>query len=86
MAIEPAALTEAMMQALGQEWQTAKGAPLPDAGIEDRRILFAAVARGVLTYLKAHEDEVLRSIDLQIADGSTLSHQVVALDLAVEGV
>jgi hypothetical protein len=60
MALEVGALTEAMMEALRHEWQAAKNSGLPDAGIEDRRLLFAAVARGLLSYVKAHEDEAIR--------------------------
>jgi hypothetical protein len=32
-----------------------KGAGLPDTGKEDRRILFAAIARGILIYLQAQQ-------------------------------
>jgi hypothetical protein len=33
----------------------AKGEPLPDAGADDRRLLFAALAQGILNYLKDND-------------------------------
>ena len=52
-----AAAIDAAMQ---DEWTAAYGAPLPGgAGELDRRILFAAVARGVLGYLYAHRDDLV---------------------------
>jgi hypothetical protein len=50
-----AAYMEAAMQ---KEWQAVKGYELPaGVGVDDRRILFAAVAQGVLRYL---EDNLIR--------------------------
>jgi len=48
-------LVEAMENALKMEWLAVKREPLPDAGQEDRRLLFAAIAQGLLDYLKDHE-------------------------------
>jgi hypothetical protein len=45
---------EAAMQ---REWQSVKGTPLQQ-GAADRRILFAAIAQGVLRYLQAHADDI----------------------------
>jgi hypothetical protein len=85
MALAPDPLTEAMMQALHDEWQAAKGSPLPDAGAEDRRLLFAAVAKGLLGYLKANEDGAVRSIELRAEGPQAIVYTVVSLDLGVEG-
>jgi hypothetical protein len=87
VALEPVALTEAMMQALRVEWQAARGGPLPDAGAEDRRLLFAAVARGLLTQLAAEQDSLVRDVELR-TEGSTspVRYEVDALDLRIEGV
>ena len=66
MALEITGLTQAIDDAFKKEWgNRKKGIPLPAAGQEDRQLLFAAVARGVLEYLKAHEDEVLNKITIQ---------------------
>jgi hypothetical protein len=82
MALQAGELTEAMLQALGREWQRAKGAPLPAAGVEDRRLLFAAVAHGLLAYLDAKQDQVITTIDLEQA-GTRVRYQVRALDLDI---
>jgi hypothetical protein len=82
MALQAGELTEAMLEALGREWQRAKGAPLPTAGVEDRRLLFAAVAHGLLAYLNAKQDQVIATIDLEQA-GTRVRYQVRALDLDI---
>jgi hypothetical protein len=82
MPLQAGELTEAMLRALEREWQRAKGAALPAAGVEDRRLLFAAVARGLLEYLDAHQDQVIRTIDLDQA-GVRTRYQVRALDLDI---
>lgn len=55
------AYIEAAMQ---EEWQAARGEALPRVGAEDRRILFAAVAKGVLRYLHAHRDDLITSREI----------------------
>lgn len=51
-----AAEIEAAMQS---EWLTVKGTELPSpVGEQDRRILFVAIARGVLKFLTDHRLEV----------------------------
>jgi hypothetical protein len=82
MALQAGELTEAMLQALGTEWQRAKGAPLPATGVEDRRLLFTAVAHGLLAYLSAKQDQVITTIDLEQA-GVRVRYQVRALDLDI---
>ncbi|WP_372530470.1 hypothetical protein AB8810_23795 [Xanthomonas sp. NCPPB 3005] len=58
-------LAEAMELAMKDEWLAVKGFALPEQGSEDRRLLFVAFARGLFTYLKAHEDEVITRITLR---------------------
>ncbi|MGB5641152.1 MAG: hypothetical protein WBM63_18735, partial [Sedimenticolaceae bacterium] len=45
-------MAEAMEQALAQEYQKLKNEGLPDMGEDDRRMLFAAIAQGVVRHLK----------------------------------
>ncbi len=45
-------MAEAMEQALAQEYQRLKQATLPDMGEEDRRMLFVAIAQGVVRHLR----------------------------------
>lgn len=57
-------MAEAIEIALQQEWPLARGVPLPTDGLQERRILFVAIARGVLQYLKDHQHEFMNSITL----------------------
>jgi O-methyltransferase involved in polyketide biosynthesis len=56
-------MAEAIETAMQQELALS-GTSLPAAGQDDRRLLFVAIARGVLQYLKDHQSETLRSITL----------------------
>lgn len=67
-----AAAIDAAMQ---EEWQAAYGSPLPGgAGELDRKILFAAVAKGVLRYLYAHRADLVSDVVHDTIDGH--SHQL----------
>ncbi len=50
-------------QAMYNEWQAVKGESLPDSdqGAQDRRILFAAIAQGVLKFLADHGNDLISS-------------------------
>lgn len=80
-----ASLAEAMEQALREEWQAVKGVALPGQGEQDRRLLLVAVARGLFSYLKLHEDDLLDRITLQVDDGfgtgTTQAYLVTQLEL-----
>ena len=45
-------MAAAMEEAFKDEWQNAKSTPLSEAGEDDRKILFAAISRGVVRHLK----------------------------------
>ncbi len=68
-------MTALIEQAMQEEWLAARGEPLPadGPGAIDRRVLFAAVAKGVLRYLHEHRDDLLTS--LMVDDGSGLNHR-----------
>ena len=52
-------LAGAIDDAMQEEWQAAKGEALPGGpGEQDRHILFAAIAKGVLRYLHAHRADL----------------------------
>lgn len=51
-------LAAAIENAFAGEVMAAKGQPLPDMGKEDRRILFNAIAQGMLDYLRAREPDL----------------------------
>lgn len=63
-----AAQMEAAMQ---EEWRRVHGHSMPHAlGAADRRILFAAIARGVLRYLYIHRGDLVTSREYDdMADG-----------------
>jgi len=57
--LEDAALVDSMALAMEEEmglvYQGVKNVPLPDSAAKDMRLLFVAIARGVLKYLNAKE-------------------------------
>jgi hypothetical protein len=61
--------------AMQEEWLAARGEALPadGPGAIDRRVLFAAVAKGVLRYLHAHRQDLLTSP--MVDDGTGLNHR-----------
>jgi hypothetical protein len=77
------ALTARIEAEFAAVWQRTKGVPLPGGGEADRRLLFAAVAGGVLAYLKANEDWVIDSLHVREAGGDerTLTVTDATLDI-----
>ena len=76
-------LTQAMQEALQTEWRAAKGEEMPEAGAEDRRLIFAAVARGLLTYLRAHQNDWLNTITFEDPGTGRVTHTVKATQLNI---
>jgi hypothetical protein len=64
-------MAEAMEQALAQEYQKLKGEVLPDMGQEDRRMLFAAIAQGVVRHLKDNLAAFTVSVETTQVTGET---------------
>jgi hypothetical protein len=59
-----------MEAAMQEEWQAMRGTPLPGgAGEADRKMMFAAMAKGVLRYLYAHRDDLITDT-VQFTNGS----------------
>lgn len=75
-------MTDLIELAMREEWQAARGEVLPidGPGVQDRKILFAAVAKGVLRYLHAHRDDLVST--LQIDEGLGNHRHEQAFDLA----
>lgn len=59
-------MAQAMDQAFHNQWQTAKGEPLPGAGEQDRQLLFAAIAQGLVQHLKQHANDAFQ-IEVQVS-------------------
>jgi hypothetical protein len=84
MSLSPQELTDWIESAFEAEWARTKTIPLPAAGGEDRRLLFAAVAHGVLEYLKAKDSQTLKTITLQpTTGGDSTKYNVTASELDV---
>lgn len=83
MPLKASELTDAIEEAFAGEWaQSGRGA-LPGAGAAERRMLFAAVARGVLTYLDRKDNEIFRSITLGRTGGDKTKWDDVDTELDV---
>ena len=74
-----ASMAEAMFVAMQKEWQAAHGSPLPGgAGELDRRIMFAAIAQGVLGYLEDHRGDLVTTV---VQDASGGHSHTMAFDV-----
>ena len=68
-------MAKAIEDAMKDEWQRVKDEPLPaPLGEEDRRILFVAIARGVLNYLHAHRVDL--GTNTALVDVNNHSHHL----------
>lgn len=74
-------LAAAMETAMANEWQAVKGVPLPNMGVEDRRLLFVAISRGLFTFLKNHEDDLINEIRLEQGATFAEEYDVTQLEL-----
>jgi len=71
----------AIEQEFKKEFKAAKGQDPADN--QDRSMLFAAIATGILNYLKANQDGILNSIKLQ-SGSATTDNTVTHLDLNIQ--
>jgi hypothetical protein len=55
-------MADAIEQALGAGLFALKGTTLPESSAQERRLLFAAIAQGVLAYLGSHESDLTITI------------------------
>lgn len=83
MALTVSGLTGAIETAFAAEWQSVRNAALPGAGGEDRRLLFAAIARGVLGYLKTHERELISRLEFEDLEEVGRSRRIRSVDLNI---
>jgi hypothetical protein len=83
MALQPGPLTDAIELAYETEWKAVKPNPLPAAGKDDRRLLFAGVARGVLQYLSDHHDELILTIKAKDQAGQAATFTITGTDLGI---
>lgn len=76
-------MAEAIEQAFVEELFAVKGVGLPPGDPADRRILFVAIARGVLRYLEANQNDLINTLTYQDGPGtSTLTVTQLDLDIS----
>ena len=64
MALVANDLANAMVDQLDEAWQIVKGEPFPGGSRDDARIMFLAVARGLLIYMEQHQNDAVSTIAL----------------------
>ena len=72
-------LANAMMDQLDDAWLIVKGDPIPSPPGEDARIMFLAIARGLLVYVEQKQNDTIKTIAL----GGGSSVNVTSLDLNI---
>jgi hypothetical protein len=79
MALVANDLANAMVDQLDEAWQIVKGEPFPGGSRDDAKVMFLAVARGLLIYMEQHQNDTIKTIAL--GGGSAVN--VTALDLNI---
>ena len=77
-------MAKAIDEAMADVYLKLKGKALPEEGKEDRRLLFVAIARGVLKYFESHESELLSHLTVTHKIGPSIGHNVSGLDLNIQ--
>lgn len=78
-------LAEAMENALREEYQAVKDEPLPDQGLEDRRMLLVAIAQGVTRYFKSNVDAWQISVETTLTNTSDAEGTGTVDDITTTG-
>jgi hypothetical protein len=79
MSLVASDMAQAMVDQLDEAWQIVKGEPFPGGSREDARIMFLAVARGLLVYMEAHQNDMVNTVTLSGGSAQT----VTAIDLNI---
>lgn len=75
-------LVEKMHDALKREYKARKGKDLPLGFEQDQKLLFAAISRGILEYLKSKQNEFISTITFTDG-GISETHTVTNLNLNI---
>jgi len=88
--LDDTALANSMALEIDKEMKTLfeaiKGTSMPDNGQPDRRLLFTAISRGILKYLKDHAADILSAITITHTTGTPATHSAASstgLDIQV---
>ena len=79
MALDANGLANAMVAQLPAAWEAVKGEDWPGGDTNDAKIMFLAVARGLLIYMEQHQNDTIKTIAL--GGGSAVN--VTSLDLNI---
>ena len=79
MALVASELADAMVAQLPAAWEAVKGEDWPGGDTNDAKIMFLAVARGLLTYMEQKQNETISTIAL----GGGGSVNVTSLNLNI---
>ena len=66
-------LANEMASQLDEAWAEVKGEPFPGGSRDDSRVMFLAIARGLLIYLESHKTDMVRTIRLDGGDARTVN-------------
>jgi len=86
--LDDAALANSMALAIEKEmndlFQKMKGVPIPEMGKDDRRILFVAIARGILGYLEEWQQQFIAAITIDDTPYPDYLIRVKEVDLNID--
>jgi len=82
MSLKTSELVAVMETVMRNEYLSQKKTPLPTLGGEDRKLLFTAIAGGVLQYLESKQKEVISTITLKVGTAEE-TYTVTNLDLNI---
>jgi hypothetical protein len=80
-ALDPDKLADAMEAALPQAWSDAKGVPFPGGDPKDRRPLFLAISRALVTYVASNQGSIIQQMDLSVGGAAPVANKVSNLIL-----
>jgi hypothetical protein len=79
MALVASELADAMVAQLDEAWKIVKGEDFPGGSRDDAKIMFLAVARGLLIYMEQHQNDMVSTVTL----GGGSAQNVTALNLSI---
>jgi hypothetical protein len=84
MPLDAHALATAMQTALPQAWTEFKGGTFPgDPDDRDQKVLFLAIARGLLIHLQSQQNDMISTMQLSIGGNPPVTNTVSAVNLKI---
>jgi hypothetical protein len=72
-------LADAMLAQMDEAWLLVKGEPIPNPPGLDAKVMFLAIARGLLSYMEQHQNDMVSSVAL--GGGSAVNVNSLNLDI-----